>query len=462
MARTEGNLTCCMITQALVPEYWNWDDPSDLQAIKDNDVKRIGEIILRKLEDAGASVAEMYVSPHDKDIKKEWSEIEMKMVQSFKTNHIHDVVKFRERKFTLEKIAEIVGLQPQFVEKAGSGRFGYDNMISYLTHIKYPAKYQYPPSEILTIVGPNYMGVHAERESAWVAGRAKLKTKDTRETIDWLEEEILKGNIAKAQLLLTDDYYDVYARNKRRCDDALETYADRKVYKTIQAMESGLYKLSVLFITGHSGSGKSIFTDNLVKRIKQKSQEKFGDPWLCCDVASSNPLDDFLGEEILTMDDLRGGAMSATDWLKLLDPDRVGKGSARYKNKKMACRCIIINSEKDALDFFYYTKKMGSNRSEAMDQFFRRIMAKVEVYKVPASEERRTHIGLMCPTAQPYPLGAPDGATSGDLMLNYGFYSQFTDGTDLTNMEYNNAIEYLSDLVMSRNSIEETEVEYVN
>ena len=64
----------------------------------------------------------------------------------------------------------------------------------------------------------------------------------------------------------------------------------------------------------------------------------------------------------------------------------------------MACRVIVINSEKDVLEFFYYLKGNGGGdaKAEALDQFFRRILARVKVYRVPNDMDiRRIEVGHM-------------------------------------------------------------------
>lgn len=142
------------------------------------------------------------------------------------------------------------------------------------------------------------------------------------------------------------------------------------------------------------------------------------------------------------MDDLRGMAMTASDWLKLLDPDRANVGSARYHNRQIACRAVIINSERDVLDFFYFVKGSG-DRSEAMDQFFRRILARVIVYRV--GDVRRLRIGHMQETA-PYEAQEPGKVTQ--MTLHHDF------GANEMDVDYETALQHLSDLVMLRNTPE--------
>lgn len=266
-----------------------------------------------------------------------------------------------------------------------------------------------------------------------------------------LEELILTGQVVKNQILLTDEYFDIYARNKRRCDDAFDTYAQKKIARTIQAMENGEFKVSVFFITGASHSGKSVFTDNLVKQIQKDIKAEMGVDWSVCSVASNNPFDEYLGEEILVMDDLRGMSLTPSDWLKLLDPDRISTGSARYRNKKMACRVIVINSEKDVLEFFYYLKGNGGGdaKAEALDQFFRRILARVKVYRVPNDMDiRRIEVGHMQETNR-YLARVPGTSNHYGECVQVALHHDFN--KDLQDMDYTDAQEYISAMVVDRN-----------
>ena len=452
MARSKADLLTCMITQDFQPEHWDLTD-DEKQIIQSEDITAIGNMLIEKLEKEGLQVSECYAVKHDSDNHKVWDEINKNYIITYKTNHGHWVFKFSKGK-QLDAIAAAVGLAPQFVEKPQKGRFAYDNMLAYLIHIKHIDKHQYYDMEkgttaVVTLRGTNYDKIYHERLQDWLKGRAKVQSQKAHTDIDWLEAQILSGEVTKAQIMLTDEYFNIYAHNKRRCEDAFDTYGQHKIYKTIQAMENGEFKLSVLFVTGRSHSGKSMFTDNLVRSIQEKARQELGETWSVCTCAATNPFDEFQGEEILVMDDLRGVALGASDWLKLLDPDRISTGSARYRNKKMACRTIIINSEKDVLDFFYYLKNSGGgDRSEALDQFFRRVLAKVIVYRIPDTETRRIGVGTM-QEKEEYTVSKGDK----ELTLHHDFIGVNSPKVDLSGyMAYQDGINFLTDLVMSRNT----------
>ena len=464
MARKENDLSAFMLVQQLDANFYDWT-PEEKKAVENKDVQLIAGIIGQRLYDAGMAVAEMHCIIHDKDVREVWDDTVSNYVVENKPEHIHCLVKFwkddkgKVHGGTISKISSALGVESQYIEKPAKGRFAYDNMLAYLIHIKYADKAQYNPDEVVTVgcekdgekLYKSYMEYYNERKKEWFEGRAKVKAQQAKINIDILEERILTGEVCRNQILLTDELYDIYARNKRRCDDALDTYAQRKIAKTIQAMENGEFKISVFFITGQSHSGKSIFTDNLVKRIKADAKERFGEEWTSCYVASSNPFDEYMGEEILVMDDLRGLSLSASDWLKLLDPDRISYGSARYHNKRMACRAIIINSEKDVLEFFYFMKNAGGgDRGEALDQFYRRIIARVKVYRVPDNlDVRRIEVGEMRETNR-YIAKVPGTNCWGSSLtvaLNHDF------NKDVQDMNYEDALEYLSAMTMARNGL---------
>lgn len=463
MARKENDLTAFMLVQQLDPDYYDWTD-EEKKAIENKDIATIESIIGQRLYDKGMAVEEMHCIIHNKDVREVWDGTVSNYVIEQKPDHIHCLVRFAKIDGKLlggtpSKVAQAIGVEPQYIEKPRKGKFAYDNMLAYLIHAKDEDKHLYDVSEVVSsgcyqdgkpLFRP-YVDYYNERRKDWEAGRIKKKNDRARVDADILEEMILTGQVCRNQILLTDEYYDIYARNKRRCEDALDTYAQHKIAKTVRAMENGEFKLSVLFITGQSGSGKSMFTDNVTRQIISDAKKQYNEDWTVCSVAASNPFDEYNGEEVLIMDDLRGMSLTASDWLKLLDPDRAHYGGARYRNKRMACRVVIINSEKDVLEFFYYLKNSGGNKSEAMDQFFRRIMARVKVYRVPDSPDvRRIEVGEVQDSNR-YLAEIPGTRNCyGDcdrVSLCYNFEK------DVQDMDYDDAQQYLSTLVMKHNGL---------
>lgn len=416
MARKEAALTAIGLTQQFDGNYWGALTDTEAAALetarKDGgSIKPLTNCIITRLTAAGFCVAECHGIKHDADIHMVWSEAERREIPAYKTNHGHWVIKFAQGKGgTLDALAAAIGVEPQYVERPAKGRYAYDNMLSYLCHVKYPDKHQYNTDEVYTAIGTPYSHYVKERWVAWEKARGAVVKKRACEGIDDLEYKILTGQVTKSQIILTDELFEIYSRNRRRCEEALETYGERRAYKTLKALADGDFSMSVFFITGPAGVGKTHFTAKLVDNVIAESVKRFGDDarWRVCHSAATNPVDDYRGEEILVMDDVRGFSMTGSDWLKLLDPHYASPNSARYHNKTVACRTIIITSTKEPLEFFYYTRSVAGGRdcSEGMDQFLRRLAALVHVIPYREFDPRyaiETSVHDDTPHAEPLP-----------------------------------------------------------
>ena len=365
-----ANLTAIMLVQQLEDEHWKtWQDKTALKKARDeNNIRPLLETVTNKLNKADITVKEAYGIKHDKDEINVWNQELMKNVIEKKAEHIHFLFKF-EKGASLNRIAIAIGVEPQYLEKLKSGRYGYDNCLAYLVHAKDESKYQYKPDEVVTVKGENYTSVYHRCMETWIRGRATKKAKETDLSIDWLIEKILSGEITKSNILLTDDYYVIYGQHKRKVNEALETAGERKSYRTIAELEEGSFKKTVLFITAKSGVGKTKYSKKLITLL-QNVALKFGQIWDSCVTASTNAFDEYNSQEILFLDDIRGDSLTVSDWLKLLDPFMISPVSARYHNKMGSAKVIIITSTKQPIDFFAIAK---GNISEDVGQFNRRI-----------------------------------------------------------------------------------------
>ena len=368
--KKDANLTAIMLVQQLEDEHWiTWQDKTALKQARDeSNIRPLLETVTDKLNKADITVKEAYGIKHDKDEINVWNQELMKNVIEKKAEHIHFLFKF-EKGASLNRIALAVGVEPQYLEKLKSGRYGYDNCLAYLVHAKDESKYQYKPDEVVTVKGENYSSVYHRCMETWVRGRATKKAKETDLSIDWLIEKILSGEITKSNILLTDDYYTIYGQHKRKVNEALETAGERKSYRTIAELELGNFKKTVLYINADSGVGKTQYSKKLIKLL-QSIANKFGENWDYCVTASTNAFDEYNGQDILFLDDIKGDSLTVSDWLKLLDPYMISPISARYHNKMGSAKVIIITNTKEPLSFFEQAK---GNNGEDLGQFVRRI-----------------------------------------------------------------------------------------
>lgn len=363
--KKEALLTSVAITQYFDTTYWKngWNE----ELIKSENIEKILEEIVRRVSEI-ATVSEAYAIKHDKDTSIGFDSVTRTTTTNLKKPHIHALLKF-EKGATLTDLAVKIGLEPQYLEKAKSGRYGYDNLLAYLIHAKDKDKYQYSPDEVITLTGKNYLEVYHERHVSWLKGKAKKEVKQTYKDIDLLIDNILNGNITKKEMLLNKDYHMLYAVHKTKINDTFRTIGEIKGTMTQHELENKKFKKTILFIHGASGLGKSTFGKEIAKSLIQLAKLN-NQNWKSVLTAGTNMFDEVNGEEILFLDDVRGDSLNASDWLKLLDPYNISPISARYQNKIGAAKVIIITSSKHPLTFFYHTK--GNNR-EDLSQYIRRI-----------------------------------------------------------------------------------------
>jgi plasmid replication protein rep and AAA-class ATPase domain protein len=363
--KKEALLTSVAITQYFDTTYWKngWDE----ELIKSANIEKILEEIVKRVSDI-ATVSEAYAIKHDKDTSLVFDSVTSSITSKLKEPHIHALLKF-SKGATLTDLAVKIGLEPQYLEKAKSGRYGYDNLLAYLIHAKDKDKYQYTPEEVFTLKGKDYLEVVHERQGSWLKGKAKKEVLQSYEDIDLLIDNILNENITKKEILLNKQYHTLYTVHKVKVNDAIKSIGEIKCARTKDELENGEFKKTILFIYGESGLGKSTFAKEIAKSLIQLAKLN-NKKWQSVLTAGTNMFDEVNGEEILLLDDVRGDSLTASDWLKVLDPYNISPISARYQNKIGAAKVIIITSSKHPLTFFYHTK--GNNR-EDLSQYVRRI-----------------------------------------------------------------------------------------
>ena len=403
MSKQSNNPTLIGLTQQLKPELWSWAADLRNATALDCDALSLGTYLVDRLEHFGCKVEAAYAIIHDKDEQDRWNEVTHQYDRVPKERHIHAVFRFTDRKSSasLEQLAGFLGVEPQYVEKPKAGRYAFDNMLAYLVHAKYRDKYQYPAEEVATLRGKNYMDIHAERREVWARGAATIKTKNANESADYLRDLILEGAVSKEQVMLTDDLFTVYSRHKNMMDEAFGAYGQRRAYQAAAKLRNGDFRTTVVFIWGEAGSGKTHFAKEAIARALVMAQER-GENWQLYRAATANPLDDWQGQEIIFLDDLRGSAMEANDWLLLLDPVNASPARARYSNKQeVAPRLIILTATIPPDQYFFYTRNKG-NVDEALDQFIRRLAAIVQVQWI--DDERSYWVSPVGQLEKPRPI----------------------------------------------------------
>ncbi|MFG5703316.1 Rep family protein [Enterococcus faecalis] len=172
--------------QQLGEKYWlSPEYKPAIQQTTDGNCRPLLEVIAKKLQDSDITTKEAYIIKHDKDEVSIWNPKLLKNIVDKKAEHVHVLLKF-EKGASLNKIALALGVEPQYLEKLKSGRYGYENCLAYLVHAKDESKYQYEPEEVVTVLGEDYVSLYHHNMSTWVKGRATKKTKKTDLSVDRL------------------------------------------------------------------------------------------------------------------------------------------------------------------------------------------------------------------------------------------------------------------------------------
>lgn len=296
---------------------------------------------------------------HDKDTDKNGN---------LKEAHIHLYLNFGKSGATFETVGKWFNDEPQYVCKV-KGKKG--DMLMYLTHQNAPDKYQYSTEEIVS----NFDINNAIKED-----RALCHMVDCIDSIlfEFAQEKI---TYAQAQKRLQEI--------KTSCTEhtVLDSWMNafdkvQKLWKQQCIMSTkGKRDMQIIFIHGDSGSGKSTYAEMYAKMLCDKK----GYRDFARSSASNDILQDYMGEDILILDDYRdvdemtGKAESLSDTLKMLDPHYASSSKSRYTNKTFRGKLVIITSTKDPLRWFEGTK-------EQRWQFFRRISMLIEIDKDNVTE----------------------------------------------------------------------------
>lgn len=308
-----------------------------------------------------------YVVVHDKDISYDEDNNPVPVAP-----HVHIALHFHSS----AKVKTVLGWfgweeQPERFQKAKkNSHFG--SLISYLCH-RTPDdkhKYQYDPASVITITGEPYPEalqrvtgevLRAERVKH---GQTAEQNADKDEFLSDFLPKVANGTIAPYNLT---DYvsHEEYVKYRADINKAME-------YKEKQLALEKDRDMQVFFVQGASKSGKTTVSKELACLL-------FGVRMKDVFVSSGgkNPLDDYGGEPIVILDDLRPSDFKFNDLLKLLDNDTASLAGCRYYNKSMArCRAIFITSTIPLHDWY---KKVLEHDGEAIGQLARRVQQIADV-----------------------------------------------------------------------------------
>lgn len=369
-----------LFEQQLKPVFWDWtvSDKKLLENWEENKDKIFRLIFdrIRELVDEEEFVEVAFIV-HDKDIS-----FGTKLVEP----HIHGYIDF-PKLMDLSKVAMALGVEKERVEtpKSRGGRhLTRINALAYLIHAKDKDKYQYSASDVETFDTLDYETFINQNREDFEKYAASKKREKSDESLDLTLSKIQLGELTYNDVMEDDSLAFLFGNNQQKFREGFNFYGERQTFLRLKSLERKEYQMTVIYIQGDSDIGKS----ELAKNIALKVQGKLNEIGLRGDIysaSSANPFDNYLGEEILLLDDLREDTMRASDWLKLFDPLNSARMSARYQNKLVVPRLIIMPVYMSPKLFF------GRIKAEDLNQFLRRINFLVDVSLMHGSEVERLY-----------------------------------------------------------------------
>lgn len=368
--------TTYIFEQQLKPDFWDWSEDSKKLFLnwEKNKIEIFKEIYERVSLMSESEDLKIALIVHDKDIS-----YGTKLVEP----HIHGYIEFSNKK-DLNILALNLGILPQYIESSGRGKYGKINSKAYLIHAKDKDKYQYPASDVETFDTFDYEAFINQNKEDFEKYAATKKREKSDESLDLTLSKIQLGELTYNDVMEDDNLAFLFGNNQQKFRDGFNFYGERQTFLRLKSLERKEYQMTVIYIQGDSDIGKS----ELAKNIALQVQVKLNDLGLRGDIysaSSANPFDNYLGEEILLLDDVREDTMRASDWLKLFDPLNSARMSARYQNKLVVPRLIIMPVYMSPKLFF------GRIKAEDLNQFLRRINFLVDVSLMHGSEVERLY-----------------------------------------------------------------------
>ena len=215
------------------------------------------------------------------------------------------------------------------------------DVLAYLTHENAPDKYQYPKEAVIA----NF---------DWQETVTNHQTQKQR-------KNLVNGLITKysnLEISFHELWQQLEPEEKISYNKQLET-AKKVRNQNVQNM--GDRDMQVIQIIGPSGSGKSTLAKFLAKEHLKKDYYRSG--------ANNDPLQDYMGQPIVILDDLDPHEMTYKNLLKLLDPHHNSSAKSRYYNKAMDVELMILTNVQDMIALYYD----HATERDPIDQLSRRI-----------------------------------------------------------------------------------------
>lgn len=281
--------------------------------------------------------------------------------------HVHIAMNFENGK-TVNSVRKLLDLydetKDQYIQ-IFKGKYAKQSLFSYLPHHTEEAletKHDY--WDYLT--KPSKCTANFDLKGYIESVENRVKAKDI--DIDYITEQIKNGDIVE---------FDMFKRGANKIYELAYQYFKTKIRDAIEIRNKKIIAqgkrgddVLIAAVCGGTGQGKT----QVAMDMASKSYRHF-----YVTGASNDPMQDFMGQEVLIMDDVRPHDFAGGDWLKLLDPYNVTTSvKSRYFNKPLPVKMIILTIP-IPFEVFCANIAKDSDVDEPLDQFLRRFSFVMEV-----------------------------------------------------------------------------------
>lgn len=281
---------------------------------------------------------------HDKDIDKNGLP---------EDPHIQMMMSFENARY-VKSIAKELGDKPEYLEVwKGDSRNGYAYLIHATTEARH--KHQYSVDEVKANFDYPAMIQKMTQE---------VKSRETyRDSakINMILDLVYSGEMTKdeaAEQLSGQQY----AKASKSIDIVFNRHLEVQAEKWREEMIREGKCVKVIWICGNAGTGKT--------RLAKAYAEKKGQPYYVSG-SSRDIFQNYKGEHILILDELRPRNIPYHDLLRILDPFSVQwqtMAPSRYTDKALAVELIIVTSPFDPKNF-YEVEFGGRTKAKEIDRF---------------------------------------------------------------------------------------------
>lgn len=277
--------------------------------------------------------------------------------------HIHLSIRFKNPR-TLNSISTKLGIPHQYIVKWNEN---YETAFSYLTHSTPKAssdgKYKYSPDDVQANFNfKSWLSTLAEKQD--IITSKSNPSNDINHLLDLLYLGIINLEYVETHISGSE-----YAKNCKRIKDVHNKYLENLASARRAERKKNGQTVSVIWIYGDSGTGKTRFAKEQAEKITQN---------YFITGSSRDPFQLYEGEDVIIYDEARPNDIPYADLLRLLDPyGEFTSAPSRYYDKSICASTYFITSPYSPYDFF--NSLSVNSKVDSFTQLLRRISLVVKM-----------------------------------------------------------------------------------